>query len=61
MRHRTKFGSVRSNYFWNMAILRFFKMVGGGRRYLGFLNFRNFNDRKGQEGQTAPMGAVKFG
>ena len=25
----------------------------GGRRRLVFLNFRNFNDQKGQEGQTA--------
>ena len=39
----TKFGSVRSNHLWNMAILRLFSN-GGGRR-LVFLSFRNFNDR----------------
>jgi len=27
----------------------------GGRRRLVFLNFQNFNDRKGQEGQTASV------
>jgi len=27
----------------------------GGGRCLVFLNFRNFNDRKGQEGQTASV------
>jgi len=27
IRHRTRLGSTRSSHFWNMAILRFFKMA----------------------------------
>jgi len=47
------FGSIGQTVTEIRRFLIFFK--DGGRSYLGFLKFRNFNGRKCQEGQNASL------
>jgi len=51
MRHRSKFGEVRSNRFGDMADFSIVNMAAV--RHLEFLTFGNFNFQSGSEAQYA--------